>query len=68
MAAYSKFLTARYSTMAGATAAACAVLCLLSKRRKAAACKERKVEKQDPVMRKKPRKRELSWIEYFLQE
>ncbi|XP_026527627.1 ATP-binding cassette sub-family D member 3 isoform X2 [Notechis scutatus] len=37
MAVYSKFLTARYSTMAGTAAAACAFLCLLSKRRKAAA-------------------------------
>ncbi|XP_058032099.1 ATP-binding cassette sub-family D member 3 isoform X2 [Ahaetulla prasina] len=37
MAVYSKFLTARYSTMAGTAAAACALLCLLSKRRKAAA-------------------------------
>uniref|UniRef100_A0A8D0DWY6 ATP binding cassette subfamily D member 3 n=1 Tax=Salvator merianae TaxID=96440 RepID=A0A8D0DWY6_SALMN len=36
MAVYSKFLTARYSTMAGASAAACALLWLLSKRRKAA--------------------------------
>nr|XP_056723641.1 ATP-binding cassette sub-family D member 3 isoform X2 [Euleptes europaea] len=42
MAAYSKFFTARYSTMAGATAAACALLCLLSKRRKAAALQGKK--------------------------
>ncbi|XP_068055883.1 ATP-binding cassette sub-family D member 3 isoform X4 [Anomalospiza imberbis] len=35
MAAYSKFLTARHSAIAGA-AAACALLCLLSKRRAAA--------------------------------
>lgn len=37
MAVYSKFLTARNSTMAGTAAAACALLCLLRKRRKAAA-------------------------------
>ncbi|XP_034293180.1 ATP-binding cassette sub-family D member 3 isoform X2 [Pantherophis guttatus] len=37
MAVYSKFLTARYSTMAGTAAAACALFCLLRKRRKAAA-------------------------------
>lgn len=35
MAAYSKFLTARHSAIAGA-AAACALLCLLNKRRAAA--------------------------------
>ncbi|XP_039195706.1 ATP-binding cassette sub-family D member 3 isoform X2 [Crotalus tigris] len=37
MASYSKFLTARYSTVAGTAAAACALICLINKRRKAAA-------------------------------
>ncbi|PKU48158.1 atp-binding cassette sub-family d member 3 [Limosa lapponica baueri] len=36
MAAYSKYLTVRHSAIAGATAAACALLCLLNKRRAAA--------------------------------
>nr|XP_028588559.1 ATP-binding cassette sub-family D member 3 isoform X2 [Podarcis muralis] len=56
MAAYSKFLTARYSTMAGATAAACAVLCLLSKRRKAAALHGKKIGKTLPGNEKEVKK------------
>ncbi|XP_034977815.2 ATP-binding cassette sub-family D member 3 isoform X2 [Zootoca vivipara] len=56
MAAYSKFLTARYSTMAGATAAACAVLCLLSKRRKAAALHGKKSGKTLPGNEKEVKK------------
>ncbi|XP_033007454.1 ATP-binding cassette sub-family D member 3 isoform X2 [Lacerta agilis] len=56
MAAYSKFLTARYSTIAGATAAACAVLCLLSKRRKAAALHGKKSGKTLPGNEKEVKK------------
>lgn len=36
MAAYSKYLTVRHSAIVGGTAAACALLCLLNKRRAAA--------------------------------
>uniref|UniRef100_A0A8D2IPE5 ATP-binding cassette sub-family D member 3 n=1 Tax=Varanus komodoensis TaxID=61221 RepID=A0A8D2IPE5_VARKO len=56
MAAYSKFLTARYSTIAGGAAAACALLCLLSKRRGAAAQHGKKSGKILPSNEKEVKK------------
>ncbi|XP_062992108.1 ATP-binding cassette sub-family D member 3 isoform X3 [Elgaria multicarinata webbii] len=56
MAAYSKFFTARYSTMAGGAAAACALICLLSKRRRAAAQLEKKSGKTLPSNEKEVKK------------
>ncbi|KAJ6658388.1 hypothetical protein lerEdw1_020092 [Lerista edwardsae] len=68
MAVYSKFLTARYSTMAGgaAAAAACALLCLLSKRRKAAALHRKKSGKTLSSNEKEVKKEKAAVDRVFL--
>ncbi|XP_065265445.1 ATP-binding cassette sub-family D member 3 isoform X3 [Emys orbicularis] len=61
MAAYSKYLTARHSVVAGA--AACVLLCLLKKRRRAAAKHSKKNEKPTLQNNEKEAKKERAVVD-----
>ncbi|KAM6342706.1 ATP-binding cassette sub-family D member 3 isoform 2-T3 [Alca torda] len=64
MAAYSKYLTVRHSAIAGATtAAACALLCLLNKRRAAAQHGKRSGKQALPNNEQKEGKKERAMVD-----